>query len=219
MFGPSFFTVRSTQGSPWTLQDGGGGGPWSTDFQNTSDAPFLAADSPTVGCGVKCVVFIRFSLSSAVLLPHSCGEPSRTSSASLGVLLVMEETSSLAFWGFRDDVTSSGLSVFSHCLTGVSAEGRTFASLGLKKERRLPCGFEEVFTVLVFFPFGATECDVNNRFLPEMFPSANGFKFSLLSSSSWDPGNASLCSDSLDFCSTLTRKRESFCCLPANSGR
>lgn len=116
---------------------------------------------------------------------HSCGEPSKTSSVSLGIPLEMEERSSLVvdvFWEFGDDVTSSRLSVFSHCLTAASIEGMVFVSLGLKKERRLPCGFEEVLTVLVFFPFGATECDVNNRFL--MFPSANGFKFSLFSSSS-----------------------------------
>lgn len=114
---------------------------------------------------------------------HSCGEPSKTSSVSLGIPLEMEERCFVdVFCDFGDDVTSSRLRGFSHCLTAVSIEGMVFVSLGLKKERRLPCGFEEVFTVLVFFPFGATESDVNNRFLLQMFPSANGFKFSLFSS-------------------------------------
>lgn len=221
MFGPSFFTVRSTQGSPWTLQEGGGGGPWSTDFQNPNDAPFLAAESSTVGCGVNCFVFNCFSFSSVALLVQSCGGPSKTGAVSSGTSGVTEEASSRgleAFWGFCDDTTSR-LSVFSHSLTGASVEGTTFVSLGLKKERRLPCGLDEVFTVFVFFPFGTTESDVNNRFLPDRLPAPDGYKFSLVSSSSWDPGNASLCSDGLGFWSTLAKKRESFCCLPANSGR
>lgn len=211
MFGPSFFTVRSTQGSPWALQLGGGGGPRSTDFQNTDDAPFLAAAVPAVGLGFTFFV-------SALVSVVSCGEPLPTCPASSPARDAMENSSSVvvAFLGQFSDVFAS--SILSVC-PGVSAEGMTFVSFGLKKERRLPFEFGDTFATLAFFPLGAKETDVEGRLFTETLGSTTGFKFSLFSSSSWDPGNTPPRSGRAGLCSTLTRKRESFCCLPTNSGR
>lgn len=210
MFGPSFFTVRSTQGSPWALQLGGGGGPRSTDFQNTDDAPFLAAAVPTVGLRVASFV-------SPLVSVVSCGEPLPARPASSPACDV--ENSSSEVVAFLEQFPGLFASfIFSVC-SGVSAEGMTFVSFGLKKERRLPFEFGDTFATFAFFPFGAKETDAGGRLFTETLWATTGLKFSLLSSSSWDPGNASPWSDGAGLCSTLTRKRESFCCLPTNSGR
>lgn len=210
MFGPSFFTVRRTHGSPWTLQDGGGGGPWRTDFQNTWEACLLLFECPTVGRGDGCCVLTcLLAFSEALVLGSVCARwsengsvcPSAEDTPSPGVEPSLE---------FCAEVVSSRLSVFLHCSTGLTE----FETLGLKKLKRLPCGAETVFG---FFPLGTS--DVITRFLPDTFSVFDGFKFSLLSSSSWDPGNASFGMEWTVFCSTFTRKCDSFSCLPVNSGR
>ena len=216
--GPSFLTVRSTQGSLWTLHRGAGGGPWRTDFQNPSEAP-LGPLGATADSAVWCSALVSLG-ASPVLSSRGqlevCFEGSQTPLTTL-LLLLIWTICEFCDWG--SVFVTAPLDAFDAFSAGAPLE-----TLGLKKASRLPCGgsggLAEVFVTLLFFPFGGPEPDGNGLFFPKLVSAApSGFRFSRFSSASWELGSESLDSVLMDFGSTFTRKWESFCCLPVNSGR